>query len=323
MRKAVCFIVAILFSALSLDSQTPEFNNTQHSLVYMNPSFSGSNGYIRNQTVYRNQWPNLSGTYVFYNTAFDGYIKSINGGISFSAFSDNVARGLIRQNKLSLAYAQYFHRDGIDLIPSVQLSYGFNNLQKSNLTSPPTAFPQYGLPATFTVLPSGQVSYFDAAVGFLISDKFNCVGASLSNLLRPNISFAGVYKVPVKLTIHYSTNMAFSARAKFNVLVAYVGQDNNSMMNFKLMNTYDNFLLWGAGYKVFMDINPTFKEVITGNNDLSFYLGLRKNALTVCYSYDINTAKLSGNTAGSHELSLSLSLRKKDDQSKRNKLEEK
>jgi type IX secretion system PorP/SprF family membrane protein len=323
MRNALCFTIALLFSLLQLNSQTPEFNNTQHSLVYMNPSFSGSNGFIRNQTVYRNQWPNLSGTYVFYNTVVDGYIKSINGGISLSAFSDNVARGLIKQNKLSLAYAQYFHRDEIDFIPSVQLSYGFNNLIKSQMSFPYTAYPSYGLPTTFTALPVGQVSYFDAAVGFLISDRFNCVGVSLSNLLQPNISFAGTYKVPVRLVIHSSTNKALSQKAKFNLMVMYVGQNNNSMMNFKIINTYDDRFIWGAGYKIYMDINPTFKEVVTGYNDISFYLGLRRNAFTFCYSYDFNSAKLYGNTVGSHEISFSWSLTKKDGPKVFNKLENK
>jgi type IX secretion system PorP/SprF family membrane protein len=321
MRKGVFFTIAVLFSIMRVNAQDPQFNNVQHSLVYLNPSFSGSSGYLRAQGVYRNQWPNLSGTNVYYNTTVDGYIKSANAGVSFSAFTDNIARGLIRQNKISLAYAQYLHLEETDIIPSVQLNYGFNSLQTSRMNFPYGGYPQYGLPTTLTVIPLGQVNYFDLSAGILVSKRYATWGIAVSNILQPNISFAGVYKVPVKFVAHASNNIAVSAKAKANLFAAYTAQGNYSYVDLKVINTYDNFFLWGAGYRIMPKVSPVIKEVFRYYNDLSFYLGLRKNALTFMYSYDLNISKLYGNTAGSHEISISLSLRRKDEQRKLKKLE--
>lgn len=306
-----------------MNAQDVEFNNVNHSLVYLNPSFSGSNGYLRNQTDYRNQWPNLSGTLVLYNTSFDGYIKPINGGVSFSAFSNNIAYGLIRQTKFSAAYAQYFSFANSDLkiIPSAQVSYGINKLDKGKLNFGGQGYPAYGLPATWTDLPSGQVNYLDLSAGIVVQKYFSYFGAALFNILEPNISFAGTYKLPMRGVIHASDNFVLSRRSKANVFISYTMQGNNSWLNLRVLNTYKNILLYGLGYKAYLGNDPKFVDIFAGKNNVSFYLGVRHEAFTLNYSYDLEPSKLSGNTAGSHELSMSISLKKKGE--KRSKTLEK
>ena len=74
-RYLLVFLIAFVFKT---QAQDPLFTNNQQSLLYLNPSFAGSNGFMRYQTVYRNQWPNLSSPYVTFYNSFDSYIKRIN-----------------------------------------------------------------------------------------------------------------------------------------------------------------------------------------------------------------------------------------------------
>ncbi len=316
MKKRVLYSLSLLFFFAQLHSQDAEFNNVNHSLVFLNPSFSGSNGYLRNQTDYRNQWPSLPGTFVFFNTCFDGYIKPLHGGISFSAFSNNIARGLIKQNKFSLAYAQYFSlRDSsLKIIPSVQLTYGLNTLDKNELSFGGPSYPSYGLPTTWTSLPAGQVHYWDLSAGIVFKAWTSYFGAALFNILEPNISFAGVYKTPMRGVIHASHNEWINRHAKINVFLSYTMQGTNSWLNLRVLNSnYNNPFMWGMGYKAYLGNDPKVVDIFKGRNNVSFYLGLRQKAFTVNYSFDFQPSKLSGNTAGSHELSISISLKRKDD----------
>ena len=108
MKKIFVFF-AFMFGFLVVDAQDPIFLNTNHSLLYLNPSFAGSNGGIRNQLSYRNQWPNLSGNFVTYLNSFDAYIKPLNAGIAVSYLHDDIARGLLKTNRINLVYAQHFN----------------------------------------------------------------------------------------------------------------------------------------------------------------------------------------------------------------------
>lgn len=108
--KRFIFFCILLIAFLSSFSQDPPFLNANQSLLYMNPSFAGSNGGIRNQFSYRNQWPfegyhNYMQTYL--NTV-DVYVPSLKGGVAVSALRDNVANGMLKTSVLSLSYAQYF-----------------------------------------------------------------------------------------------------------------------------------------------------------------------------------------------------------------------
>lgn len=123
MRK-ICFLY---FTALVFTkgfSQDPLFTNTSQSLVYLNPSFAGSNGFIRKQALYRNQWANLSENYNTYYGGTDLYLKSAKAAISLSCIHDDAFHGLMRSRSLNFVYAQYFSLlDGkLKIVPSINLS---------------------------------------------------------------------------------------------------------------------------------------------------------------------------------------------------------
>src|ERR1043166_8828641 len=88
--KTRILIVAIC-AACAVSAQDLFFMNQNQSLLATNPSFAGSNGGLRAQLGYRNQWPNLSGRYVCYYAAVDGYVKPLKAGIGLSALTNDQA----------------------------------------------------------------------------------------------------------------------------------------------------------------------------------------------------------------------------------------
>ena len=83
MKGKIIFQIMALGFMASAFAQDASFENTNQALVYLNPSFAGSNGGIRMQNNYRNQWPNIPYNFVTYQTCADFYLKKINSGFAF------------------------------------------------------------------------------------------------------------------------------------------------------------------------------------------------------------------------------------------------
>src|SRR5689334_22111824 len=118
-----CLLVPVLFVSYAQD---PVFFSTNQSLIYLNPSFAGSNGNIRNQFTHRNQWPMLGGSFRTSVNSFDVYLNSLKAGIAVTAFYDDLMHGTLKTSAVSLAYSQYLSlMDGkLKIIPSLQGTYG-------------------------------------------------------------------------------------------------------------------------------------------------------------------------------------------------------
>src|SRR5687768_8926887 len=99
-KSFVCIL--LLLCTANLTAQDIFFNNFNQSLIYFNPSFAGSNGGVRNQFTYRNQWPFHLGRFETYMNSFDFYIKPIRGGIAITALTDDCAHGTFKTTYLGI-----------------------------------------------------------------------------------------------------------------------------------------------------------------------------------------------------------------------------
>ena len=310
MAKRVVYLLGILVSNFGLSAQDPCFNNINQSLVYLNPSFAGSNEFIRNQTVYRNQWPNVSGTYVTYNSCVDGYVRLLNAGMALSVISDEQARGTLQTTGLSFAYAQYItlsQKRQIRIIPSLQVSFNKQTLDRGRLNFADPINSRYGIIWKNTSsVPSALNTYYDLSSGVLIDFKRKAnIGVSLSNLLQPNISQPENYKLPIRATIHAAYDIAWGPRANGKVTTLVILQKNYYNFRFNLINSWDKYN-FGLGYS----LNNQF-FVYQGNtnknyNNIIGFIGFTGRRLSMMYSYNQAIDKrFFSNPIGSHELSLS------------------
>ena len=302
MRK-ICFLYFILFVFAKGFSQDPLFTNTTQSLVYLNPSFAGSNGGIRNQLSYRDQWPNLSGTYFTYLNSFDAYIKPLKGAIAVSVLHDDASRGLLKTDVLNLVYAQHFSLFGgkLKIIPSLQASYFRLTLDKTKLNFGVPIDPRRGIfwgPPTIAV-PSQTKSNFDFSSGILANYKNLYFGTSVFHINEPDEGLLGTSKLPYRLSLHSSYNLHLSEKTLINFFVNYQKQDKFDYLHLNVNTLFFKHLLVGAGFKSSASIT-------------NIHAGYRNNNFVLSLGYDVSLTKLSGNTAGSWEFMASFNLRNKE-----------
>lgn len=297
MKKFSVFFAA-LCSVFVARAQDPLFLNTNQSLIYLNPSFAGTNGFIRDQASYRNQWPNLSGNFVTYLNSFDAYVKPLKGGIAVSLLSDDQSRGTLKTTVASIAYARHFSfRNGdLKIIPSLQAAYGQRNLDVSNLHYGNMVDARYGFVLTSTnpVLNS-RVSYLDLSSGILVNYKNLYLGASVFHFNRPDVGLMGTVRIPVL----YSLNASYNKSVNQNLLLNFSGRlivQSKFVTTQGAVNVVYKKLLAGFGYR--SEVSPFISA------------GFRAEKFTFMLSHDRSFSELSGLNAASWELMVSFSVRK-------------
>lgn len=324
MKRQSFFLTVLTFCFLWNAAQDPHFNNIHQSLVQFNPSFAGSSEHWRNQTVYRNQWPNLSGSYITYNTCVDGHIDQINGGLAFSIISDDGGHGTLRRTSAAISYAQDIKlSDEIRAVPSVQVSYNQSTLDKGRLNFGDPIDMRYGIywknngvipPWGALDVPVPTRKYYNTQLGLLIKyGKYFNAGASFANVLRPDISHYGHYRLPVRTNIHLQHTGPFSRLSSMDVTALLIIQNSyfNSQLN--VIHKLDRScgLLYGAGY----GLSNTYILPSGINNDvyhsLRGFLGYSKGNFGITYCYD-QYIGYSASYAASHEVSLSVLFAKRE-----------
>jgi len=295
-------MIYLLLFTIKVFSQDPIFYNTNQSLVYLNPSFAGTNGLIRNQFLYRNQWPTLSANYITYYNGTDAYIQKTKSGLSFIYLHDDIRNGLLKRDEFHLAYAQHISLfDGRGkLIPSVQFGYFVRTLDRTKLNFGDMIDSSFVSPWDY-IIPSGRKSNFDFSAGLLFNYEHLYFGFSAFHINQPDEGLLGVSKLPVRFSGYFSYNLHIGDRTIFQAQVNYQNQNNfNEVViggNFLLFNSW----LLGASYK-------SLDAIVVRT-------GYRQKYFTLQIGYDVTVSKLSGNTAGSWELSASFNLRNKEERS--------
>lgn len=291
----LCIFSSLVFKAYSQD---PVFLNTNQSLVYLNPSFAGSNGRIRNQLSYRNQWPGLSSKYITTLNSFDAYIKSLKAGIAISYLHDNIGSGLLKTNIISVAYAQHlsFLKDKLKIIPSVQLSYGQKNQDINSLISnnpiTPSVVPQWNSDG----YPIAQKNYFNMSAGLMVNYKKDLyIGAYVFNINQPDVGLLGISKLPYRLSLNASYNIHISEQAHLQVFYRYQQQQYYSMNQLSANMFFADHFITGLGY--------------SGNYTPMINFGYKNNYFTIQLGYDATFSKLAGNTSHAWEMHASFNLR--------------
>ena len=97
--------LCIIGTTTDLRAQDPQFTQFYANPLYLNPAFAGTARCPRICMNYRNQWPNLSGTYVTYSASYDQHIDAISGGLGLIVTQDDQAHGTLKSTNASLMYS--------------------------------------------------------------------------------------------------------------------------------------------------------------------------------------------------------------------------
>jgi type IX secretion system PorP/SprF family membrane protein len=289
--KALLIFLAL---SLNLSAQDPIFTNTQQSLIHLNPSFAGSNGGLRYQAIYRNQWYNLGSPYMTFYNSVDAYIKPMRGGIGLSYLHDDQANGVLKTDRIDLSYAQHlsFCNQKLKIIPSMQFSVFQKTVDNSKLNFGSSWIPQWGYGTLYSIKRN-----IDFSAGLIVNYNHFYIGGSVFHITQPQEGFIGVSKLPARLSLFTSYNFFIGDKVLLNAMYRYEQQNHFSQHSFSI-----NALL--------------FKHVIVEGgiapHAAHATLGFRHNYFTVSGSY-IFAVNTFSNTVGSYEVMASFNLRNKDD----------
>ena len=312
MNKQLLICTLVLNTLSNVFAQDVQFVNNPQALVQLNPSFAGSNGFVRNQLTYRNQWANLSLNNITVLNTFDAYIKPLRAGIAISALQDNYARGRLKTTAMSIAYAQHISLlDGnLKVIPSLQASVCNRSLDPKNI-----GIGDYidGVRWNNNVQAPVSKTYFDLSSGLLINYKNLYVGGSFSHINQPDHGLLGAYKLPVRSKFHVSYNLHLSEKTLINFSGKYELQDRYSFYQLNANVLLLKHFILGVGYgQNYITVNQLSSietsKIISGTPNLTF--GFKQHYFSAQINYSQQGYYLS--SFGIWEASLSFNLRTKE-----------
>ncbi len=296
-QKISVWLLCLCFVSIinDLKAQDPQFTQFYANPLYLNPAFAGTARCPRICMNYRNQWPNLSGTYVTYNASYDQHIDAINGGIGILVNQDDQAHGTLKSTNFSAMYSYLLPvTREFSIKAGLQAGFFSKSLDRNKLNFGDMIDARRGFVwNTNEIIPSQNKTNLDFGAGLLGYSKRYFVGAAFHHITQPDEGLQGVSKLPLKITGHagaiiplekgnesyISPNILFQQQAKFTQL-------NLGMYFVK------GAFVGGLWYR---------------NSDAFIALvGVQTDHLKIGYSYDVTVSKLASNTAGAHEVSLQM-----------------
>ncbi len=298
MAKKLILLLTTLCSAgiwQDLQAQDPQFTQFYANPLYLNPAFAGTARCPRICMNYRNQWPNLSGTYVTYSASYDQHIDAISGGLGLIVTQDDQARGTLKTTNVNLIYS-YLLPVTREFSIKFGLQAGFfqKSLDKTKLNFGDMIDARRGFVwNTNEVIPSTNKSNLDFGGGILGYSKRYFIGAAFHHITQPDEGLQGTSKLPLKITGHAGAVIPLEKGGDSYISpnVLFMQQQNFTQLNLGLYFVRGSFVggLWYRNSDAFIVL-----------------LGIQTDHFKVGYSYDVTVSKLSSNTAGSHEISMQM-----------------
>lgn len=307
MNKSILFIYLFSLFIFPVFSQDAFLSNTGQSRIYLNPSYAGTNGYVRILSAFRLQDMNLSVPMKTGYASVDAFIKPIKAGIALSYLYDDQKNAKLKSNAFSLVYGQhlYLYDKKMRLIPAIQATYFNRTLASNDLKVIDTIdYRKNDIwdSRRFTTFPSASSatkSNADISASVLLQSKDVNFGVAVFHLNQPDQGIWGVSKLPYRINLHGSYNFSLTEELNLSVFALFISQKD-----FKDLLLSANF---------------------NWNNEFFFGLGMRKaNALTanigfqsgsvrfsVGYDYGLNAENTYVYGKNSIELMLSFNLKNK------------
>ena len=311
MFKRIGTSIIVLLSFLRICySQDPEFSQYYANKLYLNPAFAGADMCPKVSLNFRDQWPNIPGTFVTYSASYDQHVNSLYGGLGVLVYNDRAGEGSLSTTSASLIYA---YRGEISNRFSIKAGFQATYTQKSidweKLTWPDMINARYGfVNGTSEPKINTQVRYADFSAGILGYSELFFGGLAVHHLTQPNESFKNnISLLPRKYTAHMGTIIPLTKKRTkhrkklkaedptFSPNILYQRQGQFSQFNYGFyINKYP--MVGGLWYRQ-GPMNSDAFIVLIGFVQSSFKFG---------YSYDLTVSSLTTATAGAHEISLSM-----------------
>lgn len=315
------FYISVLAVLMGLLAQTGFAQDQQYTQFYANPmylssAFAGTSIQSRAVLVYRNQWPSLPQSFVSYGFSFDHFVPEWNSGIGISVNQDKAGTGGLSYTSATLNYAYEIKLTRkFSLRPALSVGFGSTYLDINKLTfTDQLARESEG---TTTLDPDRArfeqepVNYADFGSGILLYSSKIWFGASLQHMNEPVQSVTGGdTELPMKLSVHGGMRIkvndggAFTKRQYIVPAFNYMSQGMFDQLDIGFYYEYDPIILglWYRGLPGFKSNDYNYLN----QDAVALLVGYQLNNMKVGYSYDLTISSLTPNSAGAHEISMSI-----------------
>lgn len=285
------FFSIVWFSA---QAQDPFFSQFFSNPIYLNPAFAGYDGCPTIRTSYRNQWPETSRNFQTSNISYDMMLGKRHG-LAVNYQYDNAAH-LILSHNLSVVYAPVFRvfNKQLAISPAMEITWKYRKLETDAETWGEIVEPRYGSfnESYYAFIQNKEKHLMDFIMGILLTFKGLVYGAAFHHISQPDISFAGIGKLPVKITSHI--NYTIKVTDKFGLAPSLI---------FTHQQDYTQFLP-SIAFSVFgAKAGLAYRVAFNNPDDLIFQFGYQGKGFKVGYSFDFGVSPFTNNES-SHEVAL-------------------
>lgn len=319
MKSLILFLFSLLCS-IHLYAQDPQYSQFYANALYLSPAFAGSEQNTRVFFGSRYQWPGLDASFISNTVSADHYFEKYKSGVGLIVNSDIATAAKLNSTEAGIMYA--YHADiskKLAFRPAIQLSYVSRSIDFSRLTFG-AQYNDNGFVGGNTMEKNNgnTVSYADISAGGLFYSKKFWIGFSADHLNQPDQSFMqGESPLPTKTSIFGGYKFSFTPDWKrryinpdeeksITPVFLYKAQGKSDQLDIGLYGRYNTLVLgfWYRGLPV-----KVYKPERTNNDALVFMVGIIHNQFNIGYSYDLTISKLTPRSGGSHEITITYSIK--------------
>jgi type IX secretion system PorP/SprF family membrane protein len=299
--RYISSICLICVGSKTFAQQDAQLSQYMFNPLYINPATAGTDGVMKFQLHYRNQWSD-------YQTTFDGSgslgtqiftasmpLNGLHSGIGIQFVNDKTPSGSGYQNML-LSYSYQIGLSNGSII-SLGAKGGFHTKTFDSRFRPRDA----GDPVVDALSGSVNQTKADFSVGALYKTANYQIGASLNHVNTPTYGFSadktGQYAIKQVLNLTGSYDYYFTDMIKVSPMVLWKTDFVSSALEGGAIFTYDDKYWLGGSYRL---------------NDAGIIIAgislLKDNALRFGYSIDLTNVGATAKAPLTHEILLSYAL---------------
>lgn len=298
----------IFVGQLAAMAQETHLSQQYAGRLLLNPAFAGAAQADMSAVVsYRNQWPALSGGFVTNQLSADYRFKDQGSALGLVASVDRAGRAGFSRLQLGGIYAYHLNFGELSFSGGLQGTYGsqrvdFNALVFGDQLDDDGRVRNTTMEANLFE----PVSYLSVSAGGLLYNNSFWLGVAAYHLNRPDIGFATVSELPLKLVAN--TGYKFSLRSYY---------ENNKLHEFSLTPTI-TYTRQQEFHKTDLAMYTTYTPMTLGvlyrgiplgqslgyDRSIALIVGVMVKFFKMGYSYDLTVAGFGASTGGAHELSL-------------------
>lgn len=322
-RRAWFTGLLMLLLHAAVTAQDPQFSQFYAAPLYLNPAFAGSTNQTRVGINYRNQWPSIDANFTTMSAYADHFMEDINSGVGIIINRDVEGLAGLRSLSLGLQYSyELFITEKLGFRPGAQVALYNRDINFDKLTFGDEYDPNGNTFISGTTAEQFNTNFsktfVDLSLGGLFFTKVAYLGVSVFHLNRPNqsiidedsplpmkVSVHGGFKYFMKPGVVGSGVYAREAERSIGPAFQYRHQGQFDQMDVGMYYTAEPMVL-GIWYR-----GVPFKNVneFVNNESIVLLLGFtrigQKQSLNIGYSFDYTISKLTANSGGAHEFSLS------------------